>query len=814
MTGGGLMKTDQAIRQWGRKLGFVLLLILTAGGAWAAAVSWDNEAGTGLWSNPTNWAPDGLPGAADDVSISNSVTTCDTNLTVNSLTLAPINATDLKIDGSGIITINAALTRNGPYVPTISISAPVALGGTVTAQCPTYAFFDWKGPISGTNKLVVDGAFIMLHGANTWSGGLDFRRGTLSMANVGLAQTANRLGNGNVTFGSDGNDTQLSIGTLYNMLTVGNPSNTITVAAGTGLRRIIVGYAPNLMTIHNAWILDTNLTVDLVGYAYVDGYQAASLKLTGTIGGVGAITMTGGTNDTLTLAGTCTNQGTLEIKTGTLSLEGRWAGGSITVGTNDTAVLKGKDGTFAFDDGEAILVATNGTLNMQDLRFDLTALTGTDHVLATYTNGTLINTPTNIQDMMTYSSTNKGMVLVITNRTIRTEAGTPVLTPPPDVPTTTNTWTGGGGSAFWSNPLNWSLGRVPSNTDELVIGAATTVDTNSAAHTVKITGAYSISVANSATLSFRRLNKTAGGGINIDPAIPLTTDLRVNRVGHVAFKGAISGPYKVLVGSDSGDQLQMLANHTFSGGLYVDSGLVVFNYNHALGTGPVYLGKDAGEAGLFYYYTGGTYTYCTNTVYVQAGAGSRRIYTQYGAAPILPFRFVLNTNLVLDGLYTGGGVCTLSGTISGPGGLVVNNASAKSNTWILAGSNTYQGATRVKDGVLTINGSLTNGNLIVGGTALAARANGSGTIGYLPGDRTVVTNNGTLDARSLKLDLTGLPENPTTLIRYAGGGTVLTPATLNDLLTAASLGRKWSLADTGSEIQAKRPPRGTLIVVR
>ena len=101
--------------------------------AQAAVVAWDGGA-TGSWNTTTNWNPDGLPGSADDVTISNADVTIDEgSYNINSLSL--INS---SLDGieTGANTTQVLRWTNGGTV--FNIDATSNFGASDD-------FFDMRG---------------------------------------------------------------------------------------------------------------------------------------------------------------------------------------------------------------------------------------------------------------------------------------------------------------------------------------------------------------------------------------------------------------------------------------------------------------------------------------------------------------------------------------------------------------------------------------------------------------------------------------------------------------------------------------------
>ncbi|RZM25590.1 MAG: hypothetical protein EOO88_18770 [Pedobacter sp.] len=99
----------------------LLLVSLFTLKSYAAFITWDGDAGDGLWSSPANWTGDLVPGMSDDVVIDNSVVggsytislpPGNTGFTVNTITIAPQT-------GNGIILL---IPASNTASPALSIS--------------------------------------------------------------------------------------------------------------------------------------------------------------------------------------------------------------------------------------------------------------------------------------------------------------------------------------------------------------------------------------------------------------------------------------------------------------------------------------------------------------------------------------------------------------------------------------------------------------------------------------------------------------------------------------------------------------------
>ncbi len=92
---------------------FVGLLLLIAQNQ-SFSQTFDNGGGDNLWSNPTNWNPDGLPGAGASVTISGYTVIVNSNETVTNVTINADAAsnTELDIQAGGNLTVTNDLNVN------------------------------------------------------------------------------------------------------------------------------------------------------------------------------------------------------------------------------------------------------------------------------------------------------------------------------------------------------------------------------------------------------------------------------------------------------------------------------------------------------------------------------------------------------------------------------------------------------------------------------------------------------------------------------------------------------------------------------
>lgn len=277
--------------------------------AGAAVVSWNNPSG-GSWSTAANWAPAGVPGAADDVRIdlAGSYTITVTGaINIRSLTVGAAGGAQ-TITGTSTITTGSpsAVTAGstGATLRTITLAGAggftVPAGSAVTLQsCTVASSLVNNGTIVLTGTGSVGGAF-------TSGAGSTLRlRGSAAVGGATQTFSTGFTNNGLIELTSiDANwaaTLLVSSGTLVNA-----PTRTIDVQAGTGGARTLTAR------------LDNQGEITLGAAAIVNKSAVAHTNS-------GAIHVSGG-DLTLALSGggcSFTNTGTLDVNAGrTLSAIG------------------------------------------------------------------------------------------------------------------------------------------------------------------------------------------------------------------------------------------------------------------------------------------------------------------------------------------------------------------------------------------------------------------------------------------------------------------------------------------------------------
>jgi hypothetical protein len=332
---------------------------LLSANAWKAAVSGD-------WSLPGNWSAGHVPTASDDVSISiagnYTVTHSNGTDTVHSITLSH----PLTLSGGSIKVATTVQANN-----TFTLSDGTLIGATVTVGAGG-SFV----PSGGTLDKVTLGSNITLANANqiTVIHGLSLNGHTLTLASTGsytgiifsdpAAQTLS--GPGTVAFAGSAPNTDFfnDNGAAANPLTL---AANVTITASGGIIQGLSGVPAGL-------VIKSPISVS----------SAAG---------------------TLTIS-TFTNQGTITVNAGTLTLGGAWINTAGTIAVKNANATVNLGGTFS---QVGTITRTAGTINLTGTdtvngTLALTATTGSWNLLG----GTLVNATLTFTGGATLVTTSSG----------------------------------------------------------------------------------------------------------------------------------------------------------------------------------------------------------------------------------------------------------------------------------------------------------------------------------------------------------------------------------------------------------------------
>ena len=318
--------------------------------------------GTGNWSDAANhWACSSggtasascAPGATTNVHFDNSSCSSACTVTIDSASVTVANfdesdATDTTIATStngitvtGDSTINktvsgaTAITFSGTG-KTITggsggtISSPVILSATQTVAVAT-GTFTMSGIISdgGAAKgLSKTGAnTLTLSGANTFTGGLTIKAGTVT-----LSTSVNAAGTGTITIGDTSGTADAILKNGYTDFNSGNPiANPITVASGSSGTMSITTTNDYNLTLSGAVTLNNNLLLN------TSAGLMSIFTLTGGVTGTGNVTISNNNATTIIISTSSLNH------IGTITNSGSGTGGtaiSAVIGANVTGVIQ------------------------------------------------------------------------------------------------------------------------------------------------------------------------------------------------------------------------------------------------------------------------------------------------------------------------------------------------------------------------------------------------------------------------------------------------------------------------------------------
>ncbi len=767
----------------------------------ATASLWKNTSGDGTWGNAANWNPNFVPSANANILFDNSTATTAQTINVGAGQTRVIGT--LSIDApfaytvdpsanngtlefqtpgaSGIYltsthgaaatqTVNSSLKLDNAIEIKNGTSSALTIAGTVTTNGYGLTLdgagtgtTTVSGVISGGGSVTKnDSGTAVLSGTNSYSGGTTLNAGTLVVGSVG---NTNALGTSSVVL-NGGTLASSANSTISNALTLqGNAALAVTGAGTTFTSNGTLTQAGGSYTLNMGSGVTqgaVNLTNSATAQTLTVQVDSGSSTISGAIanGGAGAGSLAKTGAGTLQLNTASSYTGTTTISNGTLQLGASNvlpAAGNVSIDASGTLNLN----AFSQKIGNLTALAGGATID-----FGTTPGANT-LVFGTYTapaSGVLVvnNFQQGTDTLATTGAGQNVSTIYISGIGAATEAGATsgtlygnayALTP---VVQTGVIWDGST-SANWGTGTNWTGNAIPTNTQIAVFdntGAgrpAVTLNGNntiaglrfdttapsytiSGTNTLTLTGAVPYVQQKSAaneTLSFTTL--TMGNNTVFD----------FSGAGNLTVSSAITGGAYSLIKDGTGTGSLILSGaNTFTGGVYINNGILQMRSNAALGNGgtttiaagaalevannitanePIsVIGSGVGGAGAIHNVGG------ANTL---SGAmtltGATTIAADTGTTLNLTGGITgTNPGLTLNGAGTftiGSGAST--GVIAlGTGGVTINNTGT--TTFAGTAANTYSGATTVNSGTLILGKSANvisvNGNLIIGDGAGAA----------------------------------------------------------------------------------------------
>jgi autotransporter-associated beta strand protein len=773
----GLMLTSQVARLWDNTSG---------DSTWSGSTNWDGSAGKTPAVGADILLDNHYVNSAQTINVGAGATRSIRSLQIDAPFAYTLNNGTLEFDDQGVLGPSGIFVSQGNGAANHTIGSAITLGNAIDISNSSSGILTMSGPLSnnghavtlaGSGNTLLSGAIsgggslqklgsgtATLSGNSTYSGGTTLSVGTLAVGHN------NALGTGALTIKAG---TLTSIASTpntvgNNLVLQGNAAFTNINTSGT----LTQSGANRTLTLSNVTHSGTvNLSNDATGRTLTVGVDAGNSTIAGVIqngasgsAGAGSLIKTG--TGTLTLGGANTYTGTTAINAGTIRLgaDNRLADtSSVSIGSLGTLDLAGRSekignltaaggATLNFGTGSGLntfvfgnyTAPTSGVLVVSNWERNSTF----EDVLATTVGGQNVNT-------IYFSGFGVGEIAGQRTSNIYGSGtnGAFLITP---VATAYKEWDGSApwwGTAYWSTAENWTTPNAPTSTeialfDQLGLGRLTAnLDATTSIAGIRFgagaTQSYTLTNTNARTLSLTGtvpyIQQQSGVAQNISVsnlALARSTVADITGAGNLNISSVISGTGAALIRDGKGaGRLVLSGANTFTGGLYINNGIVQANNNAALGSGAATLSD-----GTTLEITGGRTIANAISVIgggVNNGGALRSVtgantlsgtITETGATTITAdsgASLTLSGNLTGDGFSTtfgGAGNITLGSTTAGAiatgtGGVIINGT----GTVTFSGgtsANTYTGTTEVNSGKLVLNKtsgtSAIAGNLVIG----------------------------------------------------------------------------------------------------
>jgi autotransporter-associated beta strand protein len=436
-----------------------------------------------------------------------------------------------------------------------------------------------------------------------------------------------------------------------------------------------------------------------------------------------------------------------DTSAGTFSL-GALAGNTITTVNNGSisvlSTLTGTGKTFTINAPLVLTPASASTAGAYTLQNNATDASNTLVVAGGITSGTTTNTTT-----LNLAGTNTG------NNTVSGVIGNGSATTFAVTKSGAGTWKLSGANTY-NGTTTISAGTLMAGVSTIT-GTSGALGTGNNGLTMSSTGFLDLNGFNvgvgalsSASNGNRILNNSGSGTATLTVGNNNTTG---------SYAGLIvdntTGSGKVALFKEGTGTLTLSTANTFSGGVSINNGTVVYsgNNNGTFGTSAVTLGSGSNNVSLSF--TGVPSLAAANTITVASGAGTRTITSSAtGGGPTLNGAITLNKDLIVAATGGATGSLTLSGIISGSSGLVIDATSL--GIINLRGASTFSGGIAINAGTLqgqnassivtsgnVTSGALGTGTVTLGATGSSASAGVDFPLAYAFANALTVTSGGT-----------------------------------------------------------------------
>lgn len=634
-------------------------------------------------------------------------------ITITGGTLDNTSGASVTLSNNNTQSWNGDFTFTGTNTLNLG-SGAVALGASCTVTV-SGGILGVGGIISGSGySLTKAGAgTLTLRGANNYTGGTTLSAGTLNINNASAIGAGTFTISGGTLNNTSGSSVTLSTNNVQNWngdfaFTGTNDLNLGTGAVTMNANRIVTVNGGNL-TVGGA-ISGTTASFTLTKAG------AGTLILGGANVYTGATTVTGGTLQT-SAADRINDSSTISVSAGaafvlggsetvaSIAGAGNYSLGANTLTFGDSSsrtvsgIISGTGGSLVKNGSGSITLSGNNTYSGGTTISAGTIRIGHDNALGS---GNLSTTGSSV----TIASSDSTARTISANYTNLSGGGVTITFGEASGGTGNLTFSGGAGLAIGNTGRTMNVLNTTTLTGAIVGGGVNAALIKTGAGTLILLGASTYTgntTINAGTLQIGNGGTT--GALSTSSNITVNGTLSFNRSNDVTqgtdFKSSvvISGTGS-LVQNGTGN-LTLNAANSYTGGTTLNTGTLVIGHAGAAGSGTI---TQANATSLLKFDTVGTITNAMSVHNVLATQSA----TLSGAITVNNATWDIET----------GDTLTISGNISGPGGITKNG----SGTLVLSGSNSYSAPTVINAGTLnatTANALGSNNTVqINGGTLL------------------------------------------------------------------------------------------------
>lgn len=711
---------------------------------------------------------------------------------LNALASATLNLTSTNVNpASFTASANTAPFNVGALTGSSSQTLTDTTGGAVTLSVGAInTSTTYGGPLTGNGGLTKVGTgTLTLLGASTYTGTTTVSNGTLALSSSGSISSANIVVAGGATFDVSSNAFTLAGG--QSLLGSSTIKGQVTVASGaTVYAGLDAVYGTNTFTTNLTFSSGANVALDL-GTTYNGANDkvvvGGNLALNNTVFHIKAPNTSVNLDQTadyilMTVAGTITgnpassptwdvqpqNSDRYSVQKSGTNIVLRYSASSLPSGYGSTS----PDPAIRNQGVLVTVTITYSATPISSVVVDATALGGSSSLsLVSAGGGTYTNT------VVVDGGISPGIKTLVATITDSSSPAHLASTTPPftvTVNTASKVWSGGGADNNWSSNPNWQSGVAPGYVGDAVTFAGGTRLTPDMNASYSVTGLTFDGTAGGFVLgSSGGYVLTLNGDINDNSSTMQTLNLSITNTqavlhiygnNNMTFGGSIAGAGQLE--DNINGKLILSGTNSFTGGININSGTLQIGGAGLLGgTNGNYSGIIT-NSGVFQYSSSATQTLSGAVAWygnvlkdgpgkLVLGGNNTYFADTFISNGVLQVTGTLGNDVGNDYIYnltdngvlqwSGSGVQTLSGIISGSGSLIVDG-SGRLN--INGANNTYSGTTIVNGGTLAYNPNTVsysapvNSLIVNGGGTVMVNANSGAS---LPVTSLTLNTNGVLN---------------------------------------------------------------------